>query len=191
MVEASARHLPRQAALAVGVLIIVAVLAAWIPARQGDAAAAIPPHLNILSAQIVETPPIDPDSAATRGVSVLIELQGAPDCASATEPLGYGILIDSDRRSSTGAKILGDVNFGADARISAECSGSNLVSPGRTVNVTTDGATGHTTVEIQTTVGELPSVHFRWAPYAEQGTAFYRVQGPIWSEWLISEMRGQ
>lgn len=191
MEEASVRHLPGRAALAICVLLAAAVLAVWIPARHGDAAAAVPSHLNILSAQIVETPPIDPDSAATRGVSVLIELQGAPDCASATEPLGYGILIDSDRKSSTGAKILGDVNFGADARISAECSGSDLVSPGRSVTVTTDGVTGYTTVEIQTTVGELPSVHFRWAPYAEEGSAFYRVKGPIWSEWFISEMRGQ
>lgn len=175
-----------RAAVIATALVIAVALVAWLPARRSSAVT--PAYRNIISGEVIEMPPIDPTDTATRQVIVRLVIEAAPDC-NTSPTLVYGALIDSDRTTSTGTKITGIPNFGADARISAECVSGSLVSPGRTVNVTVDGGTGNATIDIQTTVGELPSVYFKFAPYAQEGTSLEHVTGQTWGVWTITEKR--
>ncbi len=181
------RHRSIAVSAAAVIVSSVTALVLALSGNSGRAATPIPPSLNILSAEIVEQPPIDPEDAAARAVLIRLVVEAAPDCASATSPLSYGVLVDADRKPKTGTTVPGISTFGADARITAACSGGVLTSPGRTVQVSVDGGTGQATIEIATTVGELPSVQLRWAPYAMSGDQLFHVRAPAWAEWTTSE----
>ncbi|MGH2747890.1 MAG: hypothetical protein ACRDKB_08200 [Actinomycetota bacterium] len=177
--------------LLVAALAPVTGILLFLLAQQGDVRAQlqVPPHLDILSATLAEALPTDPGNAADRAVSFVVEVGGTPPCLNSSTPLSYGFLLDTDHDPTTGVTNAAFSELGVDARIVAECNSStgNFTSLAGTVDVTTDPATGATTVAITTKVGKLPSLDFDWIAFAFEGTRFLRLPETGFGAWTTFE----
>jgi len=113
----------------------------------------------------------------SREVILQMELAGEPTCTTATSWLGYCFLIDSDKNGTTGTIHTAYGSLGIDARICVEYDVSTcaFTSTLGTATVTTDPETGVATLEITTTVDQLPSIDFYWIAAAQQDSAFVRL----------------
>ncbi len=185
----------RRLLLLVAPAALAATLALWLSFSFGDhdvsAQPQVPVHLDILSAGVEEVPPIDPENVPGRGVALRIELAGAPTCDASTGFLAYGFLVDSDADPATGTTDVAFEPLGVDARLSAECDPATgeFVSPLGVVAVTTDAASGSTTIEILTTVGLLPAIKFNWIAFAHENTSFTRLpKEPSYGAWGTHEI---
>ncbi len=145
----------------------------------------IPAHLDILLATIEEQPPVDPSNVAARNVVLRMRLAGPVPSPCGPGFQAYGFLIDSDQNVTTGRPGPAFADLGVDARISASCNPvtGKFVSPLGPVTVNTAG----TVLEIQTTVGILPSVDFDWIAFAQDGTRFTRLPDPGHARWTTFE----
>lgn len=166
---------------------------AWLfsSALAGPASPAVPPELDILSANVEEAPPIDSTAVVDREVLFTIEVAGQPACGPSTGLLLYGFLIDRDKNPATGIRTPAFEDLGLDARIDARCDPATgqFVSPVGTVTTSIKPSGGGTVIEIHTTVAQLPSIDFHWFAYAENATTFTRLpHEPDHSAWATSEI---
>jgi len=177
-----------------GLAVFSAIPGAEIRASQGGVVQQAPAHLDILAAGIQEVARDynfhQRDDVPTRQVLLTFTVAGPPTCDATTGFLGYCFLIDKDRDPGTGVTnpVLDDL--GIDARMCATCdpASSSFTSPLGPVTVTTDPATGETTIEILTTAAMLPSVEFDWIAFAEHDSVFCRVPAiPDHESWMIFE----
>jgi hypothetical protein len=165
-------------------LLLLAGGAGW-----GDAAAqsTLPPMPRIVGADVEDVGPYRPD-IARRSVRFGISLADAAACGPATGPVEYGLLIDADRSKTTGVSYAALDPLGIDARIVMRCDPrtGRFTSPIGNVRVRADA--GVSRIEIETTVGRLPSVDFFWSPYAAvNGRLWLLADRPRHSRWAILE----
>ena len=168
---------------------LLALLATAGCSRQAPAPS-VPAHLDIQIARIREGAPIDHRSAATRPVTLSLEIAGPPVCSQAQPNLIYGFLIDSDRDAQTGSTDTAFLRLGIDARISAECDPSTgqFTSRVGAVELSVNPDTGATIIEIHSLVENLPSVDFYWIAFAHDDPMFIRApEAPGFMTWAILE----
>ncbi len=171
--------------------VFIAFSAIWL-AQNIRATSGVPLHLDILSATIEDLPPIESSDVPSRQVALRIKLAAAPLCNAATGALTYGFLIDSDKNPATGDASAAFSDLGVDAQASMRCDPGSaaFTSPLGTVVVTTEQATGVTTLELLTTVAQLPSTDFRWIAFAQETASFSRLpKEPDHGAWAILERR--
>ncbi len=162
----------RSVLAAIAIVIAVGAGIALLTLSPAPASAAAAPqlssHLVIESASITELEPFDNLTVVGRPVRLEIVLGATPACTVSTFDLRFGFFIDSDKSSSTGLTDSALNDLGVDAKIEVLCNSSTQTyqSSVGTVTVATDGGTGKTTVQIDTTVDQLPSVDFHWIAYA-------------------------
>ena len=149
-----------------------------------------PDPLDIASAEIVELGRLSPRRVTGREVAIRIEVAGEPVCSAANASLTYGILVDSDKDSSTGRRNRKNyADLGIDARVLAFCvPGFGFFSPHGPVTVT-ETADGTFVLEIETIVDLLPAVDFYWLAYAAVAGEFNRApDGQAHAAWSIFEI---
>ncbi len=150
-------------------------------------------HLDIISAQLVETGKFKWGKVVGRGVDIRIEVAEAPDCSGPVTNLAYGILIDSDKDQTTGFRKPNRLGkyLGVDAEVTALCIPSgggffSLFGP-VTISTTSDGTT---IIQISTTVDILPSVDFHYVAFATDSGRFVRAPNKKkLGAWAIFEIR--
>jgi len=173
----------------VGVVAILTVLGLF--TTSAAAADQVPAYLDILSANIVELPPIDAASVPARAVRLSLELAGAPSCTPATGYLAYGFLIDADKNAATGLSPAAFQPLGVDAQAVALCDPGTSAFRSLLGDVTlaTDPMTGATTLAIETVVAKLPSLDLHWIAYAQEVSRFIRLPAaPGHSAWATHEI---
>ena len=158
-------------------------------ASLGEAAAQTPPPPmpRIVGADVEDIGSYRPD-IARRSVRFGISLAAAATCGPASGPVEYGLLIDADRSKATGVVDAALDPLGIDARIVMRCDPrtGRFASPIGDVRVRV--VAGVSRIEIETTVGRLPSVDFFWAPYAAvNGRLWLLADAPRHSRWAILE----
>jgi hypothetical protein len=121
---------------------------------------AAPPPAAIVGAAIEYLPPYGADIARRR-VRFRIQTPAPPRCATDTGPIEYGFLIDADKNPATGVADEALVTLGIDARVVMRCDART----GRFVSRLGPVSVSPGAVELVTTVGQLPSADFFWAPY--------------------------
>lgn len=145
-----------------------------------------PAALKVVSANIDDVVPIN-RPIARREVRFSIRLASAPTCAAGSRG-EYGFLIDADKSAKSGVAIPGLEPLGVDARIVMRCDEATgrFVSPtGRVVPIVDQRSPG---LDLVTTVGQLPSVEFFWAPYAATAGQLSLIAGTRrYSTWAIPE----
>ena len=173
----------------VGVVAILTALGLF--TASAAAAGQVPAYLDILSANIVELPPIDSASVPARAVLLSLTLAGAPSCTPSTGYLAYGFLIDADKDAGTGLGPGAFQPLGVDAQAVALCDQgtSTFRSLLGDVTLATDPMTGNTTLAIQSVVAKLPSLDLHWIAYAQEGSQFIRLPAaPGHSAWATHEI---
>jgi hypothetical protein len=162
--------------------------------NDGQPLQSAPAYLDILSATIEEVPAEwpggDPGDVVNREVRLIIEVDAAPSCTSGSPFLTFGFLVDADRDSTTGTTDPAFGDLGIDARLCADCDPATeaFVSPLGPVTVTTDPGSGATTIEVITTVGQLPSVDFDWIAIAQEQSTLVRLPAlPETGHWTTLE----
>lgn len=180
-----------------GVLVVLFILLVVIATQQGVGSAgsgphgtavggvapsgstasnSLPPYIDIVSANIVEEPPVELGNPVGRTVVLQIGLAGPPSCGSTSSPT-YGFLVDSDDSNLTGLSGIPFEPLGVDARLSASCDPATglFSSPLGVVTTGTNQTTGSFFVDINSTEGKLPSLDFHWIAFAQDGTLFSRL----------------
>jgi hypothetical protein len=155
-----------------------ATLAALLLSACGEQEDATTTSLRAVT--IAEQPPYARE-IGSRPLRLSFEFDRAPAC----EPgFSFGVLIDADRDLGTGLEDAALAGIGADAQIVVSCADEQLRSS--LGEVTIEGATVH----IDTTVGELPSVDFRFIGFALDGERLQRIPAePDSAAWAIIERR--
>lgn len=155
---------------------------------QAGAWAQVAPHLDILSCGIEELPPIDRENVPGRVVVLRLEINGTPVCGPTTGHLAYGFLIDADSNLGTGHPLPPFDPLGVEARITAICDPASGTFTSRVGVVSVIPGPGSTTIEIRTTVQNLPSLVFRWVAFAQEDMILSRLpQAPDYGHWLVHE----
>jgi hypothetical protein len=153
-------------------LVSIAVIAVPSASVSAAAPAAVAPqlssHLEVQSAIVTEMEPIDILTVDGRPVRFELVLADAPSCTVSTTDLRFGFFIDSDKNSATGLTDAALNDLGVDAKVEVKCDSTTqtYISSVGTATVTTNMSTNETTVRIDTTVDQLPSVDFHWIAYA-------------------------
>jgi len=163
----SSQQVAAAAAVAVAI-ILIAVIAAGPPPVSAAAAPQLSSHLEVKSAIVTEMEPIDILTVEGRPVRFELVLADAPSCTVSTTDLRFGFFIDSDKDSATGLTDAALNDLGVDAKVEVVCDSATqtYLSSVGTATVTTNMITKETTVRIDTTVDQLPSVDFHWIAYA-------------------------
>ena len=153
-----------------------------------DAAAQTPPTVSrIVGGDVEDVGDYVPDIARRR-VRFGIALAGTAACDQTTGPVEYGLLIDADRNKATGRFDAALDPLGIDARIVMRCDPRTGRFTSPIGNVRVRAVAGVSRIEIETTVGRLPSVDFFWAPYAAvDGRIWLLTNRPRHSRWAILE----
>ena len=141
---------------------------------------------TIAAANVEDVAPFGRD-IGRREVRFVLRLALAPACAAGSGG-EYGFLIDADKNPRTGVAVPGLEQLGIDARVVMRCEerSRRFVSPiGRVTAVREARSPG---LDLVTTVAQLPSVEFYWAPYAAIGNELTLMGGPRrYSTWAIPE----
>jgi len=176
------------------VVIFSAVLTAGSDNGDPEPLSTVPDYLDILYATIEEAAPdyslTGADDVPGREVILRMELDGEPSCPSGSTFLGYCFLIDSDMDGMTGTTDPAFGTLGIDARICLECNETtgNFESTLGTATVETDSETGITTIEIYTTIDQLPSIEFDWISACQEDSVFVRLPAlPDYGTWTTIE----
>ena len=166
----------------------IVLLILLLSAIPGTVSAQVPPHLDILSCGIEELPPIDRENVPGRVVVLRLEINGTPVCGPTTGHLAYGFLIDADSNLGTGHPLPPFDPLGVEARITAICDPASGTFTSRVGVVSVIPGPGSTTIEIRTTVQNLPSLVFRWVAFAQEDMILSRLpQAPDYGHWLVHE----
>lgn len=145
------------------------------------------PPPRIVGADVEDIGAYRPD-IARRSVRFGISLADAATCGPASGPVEYGLLIDADRSKTTGVFDAALDPLGIDARIVMRCDPRTGRFTSPIGNVSVRAVAGVSRIEIETTVGRLPSVDFFWAPYAAvNGRLWLLADRPRHSRWAILE----
>jgi len=166
--------------VALGCAALLAVGVLCITSAMGQS---VPPHLYIVESEFSTISATD-GVVGDREVRLSITVLGPPPCDAANAGVAYGMLVDSDANADTGLPI---DSLGIDARLSVECDGApgTFSSTIGAVAIATEEATGLTTIELSTTIEQLPSVDFLWVAYATDGALLVNAPegeaAPRWS----------
>ena len=145
----------------------------------------VPAYLRILRAEIIERGPFNHARMAERGVAFRVVTAGAAECSAARAGVTYTFLIDAWPWITTERRLDLAPELRAQAKVEISCDAANRTwrssVPGRVTAART--AAGENTLELATTLVELPSVDFRWIALASEGDVFVRAPGPGRTAW--------